>query len=722
VRAPALGLSAKLGISVLIAAVALLGALALLWVTGTRNNEALVEQSSQAILDNALSDLRLRGEVTLEHLSEELPNLVYFYDFSGLRSALAPVLARDDVEYVRVFDLEGRLIHDGTRVLERFGERMDDPLADDVIAALGETDEQPLAVWASDRLDLSRTLMLGSVPLGGVRIGLSRSAADQAVAREQAELTARLRARFESQMRWLLIAFSLLLLGAAAAAWLIARGLLQPIRALAAAADRIEQGQFEEVEGPVRRRDELGKLVHSFNRMTRGLRDHDREIRRLAYQDALTGLPNRLMFRELLDQAVAEQEHDFTGLGLLFIDLDDFKRINDTLGHDSGDAVLTEFARRLQTQTAAFVGQSESEPPVIARLGGDEFVALLTGSDVRERCTALARQILSGLHQPFRVGNRELFLSASIGVSSFPEDARTARQLLKCGDLAMYQAKLEGKNGLFFFRDHLTAAAEENLKLEQLLRESLARDRVDIHYQPVIELATGRVVGAEALLRWHHPDLGQVEPEQFIAVAESSTLIDELGRFVLERACRDAATWQAKQPGIRVGINVSGRQLLRRDLVHLVETSLAESGLPANRLSLELTESTLLHDRDLAAETLLALRERDINVWLDDFGTGFSGLNHLRQLRVSGVKIDRSFIADILTDPDDLALSSAIIAMAHSVGMRVIAEGVETPEQLEILRDNGCDLVQGFLLARPLPADEIADFRPDPAYFDSPDD
>lgn len=710
------GLGGKLAVAVMIAAVTLLGALALLWVTGTRNNEALVAQSSKTILDNALADLRLRGEVTLEHLSEVLPNLVYYYDFSGLGDALTPVLARPDVEYVRVYDLDGLLIHDGTRVLERFGERMDDPLADRVIAAMG-TPGKALAIWTDDRVDVSRTLMLGSVPLGGVRIGLSRAAADRAVALEQAQLEAQLRGRFDTQIRWLLAAFTLLLLGAAAAGWLVARGLLRPIRALAESADRLERGSFDQVEIPIDRRDELGKLVQSFNRMAVALRDHDREIRRLAYQDPLTSLPNRLMFRELLDQAVAGQEHRPGGLGLLFIDMDDFKRINDTLGHDVGDEVLSEFAQRLQRRASEFAGEYQGERPIIARLGGDEFVALVTGESVRERCTRLAHIILAGLHEPFQVGGRQLFLSASIGVSSFPEDARSARQLLKCGDLAMYQAKLEGKNGLFYYRDHLMHTAEENLKLEQALREALASEQVELHYQPVVEIDTGQMIGAEALLRWRHPELGDIEPERFIAVAESSTLIDELGRYVLEHACADAASWQAQRPGLRVGINISGRQLLRRDLTQLVDQALVDSGLPAESLSVELTESTLLHDRDLAAETLLALRSRGIHVWLDDFGTGFSGLNHLRQLRVSGVKIDRSFIADILTDPDDLALSSAIIAMAHSVGMRVIAEGVETVEQLDLLRERGCDLVQGFLLARPMPAAEIAGFRLDPALM-----
>lgn len=713
---PALGLRAKLAVSVLIAAVALLGALALLWFTGTRNNEALVAQSSEAILEHVLEDLQLRGEVTLEHLAEALPNLVYYYDFYGLYAALSPVLAREDVKYVYVFDLQGRLIHEGTRVLERFGEPMDDPFAERVVESIGNPGK-PLALWNERLVDVSRTLMLGSVPLGGVRVGLSRTLADQLVAQEQAELEATFRARFEAQIRWLLIAFTLLLIGAAVASWLVAQGLLRPVRALAAAADRLEHGQFDQVEVPVERNDELGKLVQSFNRMAVAVRDHDREIRRLAYQDPLTNLANRLMFRELLDQAVAEQEHELTGLGLLFIDLDDFKRINDTLGHDAGDVVLTEFSRRLQAQAMAFAGEHQTERPIIARLGGDEFVALLSGESVREQCSRLARAILSDLDTPFEVDDRRLFLSASIGVSSFPDDARSARQLLKCGDLAMYQAKLEGKNGLFYFRDYLTTTAEENLSVEQALREAIGRGEIDVHYQPVVELATGRMVSVEALLRWRHPELGEIEPEKLISVAESSTLIDELGAHVIDRACADAAGWQASQPGLRVGVNVSGRQLLRRDLARLVDGALTRSGLPAQCLSLELTESTLLDDRDLTTRTLLKLHSRGINIWLDDFGTGFSGLNHLRQLRVSGVKIDRTFIADILTDPDDLALSSAIIAMAHSVGMRVIAEGVESGEQLELLRQRGCDLVQGFLLARPMPASEIPDYRPDPRWF-----
>lgn len=713
---PVTGLGARLALAVLLIAAALLGALALLWSAGTRNNEQLVQQSSQAILDNALADLRLRGEVTLEHLCEVLPNLVYFHDFKGLGEALAPVLARPDVEYLQVYDLEGRLVHDGARVQERFGEPMDDPQAGPVIAADG-----PLALWSNEHLDLSRPLMLGSERIGGVRIGMSRAAADRVVAREQAELTGELRARFEPQIRRLFVVFSILLAGTALGAWLVARRLLRPIRALARAAERIEAGHLEPVATGAGRRDELGVLVEAFNRMVQAMRRHDHEIRRLAYQDPLTGLPNRLMFRELLDQAVAGQESGRDAVGLLFIDLDDFKRINDTVGHDAGDEVLTEFAQRLRRSIERPGTDPDSDIPVIARLGGDEFVALISGGPVRERCATLARTILDSLNEPFDAAGHRVILGASIGVAIHPDDAHSTRHLLKCGDLAMYQAKLEGKNGVYWYRDHLAAAAEENLQLEQELREALDGGRIEVRYQPLFCVATGRMIGAEALLRWQHPEHGAIPPERFIAVAEAGALIDDLGRMALERACTDAAAWQSRCPGLRVGVNISGRQLLKRNLADQIEQVLERTGLPPECLSLELTESMLLHDRDLTSRTLSRLRARGVNVWLDDFGTGFSGLSHLRQLQVSGVKIDRSFIADILDDPDDLALSSAIIAMAHSIGMRVVAEGVEQREQLELLRERKCDMVQGFLLARPMPAGAIPDYRPDPSLWRSDD-
>lgn len=715
-KRPALTLKRQLALTVALAALALVGVLAGLWYTGTRNNEALVEQSSDAIRQNALDSLVQRGRLSLDFLAESLPNLVYYYDLKGLRDTLSPLLEREDVRYAMVYDPAGRLLHDGRDLPEGFGEVMSDPLAAAVIAA-----EQPLVQWSDDVLDLSQPIMLGSVRIGGVRIGLSRFETDAIVVREQALLAEQLRQRFLAQMRRLVIAFALLLAIGIAVAVLVGRGLVRPIRALAAATDRLVEGRYDEIDLRSERSDELGVLIRAFDRMAHSLGQHDREIRRIAYQDALTGLPNRLMFRELLEQAIDTQARERGGLGLLFIDLDDFKRINDTLGHDVGDQVLGEFSQRLQALLARkdreSGGDSGDDKSLAARLGGDEFVTLVSGTAIRQQCQELAEGIIDSLERPFMIGGKSLFLSASIGITQFPEDARSSRHLLKCGDLAMYQAKLEGKNCLFWYSDHLTADAEESLRLEQALREAISQERLDVVYQPLFDLKTGRMIGAEALVRWSQAGYGEIPPERLIAVAEASSLIDDLGIYVLDRACRDAADWQLQWPGLRVGVNISGRQLLRRDLSELVDQSLARSGLPAGCLTLELTESSLLHDRGFTSQVLKRLRERGVSLWLDDFGTGFSGLGYLRQLQVHGVKIDRSFITDLSVDGDDLALTSAIIAMAHSIGMRVVAEGVESVEQLELLRQRNCDLIQGFLLARPMPAAEVPGYRPPPGLF-----
>jgi diguanylate cyclase (GGDEF)-like protein len=712
VKRPALTLKRKLASTVVLAALSLIAVLAGLWYTGIRNNNVVVEQSSEALRQNAQASLAQRGSLSLDFLAESLPNLVYYYDLKGLRDTIAPVLERPDVRHVMVYDRDGRLLHDGRGTPEGFGEIMSDALAAGVIGA-----ELPVAQWSDELLDLSRPIMLGSVHIGGVRIGLSRAETDALVVREQAQLAAQLRQRFLAQMRRVVIAFALLLAIGIAMAAMVGRSLVRPIRALAAATDRLVEGRYDEIDLHSERSDELGVLIRAFDRMAQSLEQHDREIRRIAYQDALTGLPNRLMFRELLEQAIDTQARERGGLGLLFIDLDDFKRINDTLGHDVGDQVLGEFAQRLQALLARNDQESGDDKSLAARLGGDEFVALVSGATVRQQCHELAEGIIDSLERPFVIGGKSLFLSASIGITQFPEDARSSRHLLKCGDLAMYQAKLEGKNCLFWYSDHLTADAEESLRLEQALREAIKHERLDVAYQPLFDLKTGRMIGAEALVRWSQAGQGDIAPERLIAVAEASSLIDELGIYVLDRACRDGASWQQQLPGLRVGVNISGRQLLRRDLSELVDQSLARSGLPAECLTLELTESSLLHDRGFTSQVLKRLRERGVSVWLDDFGTGFSGLGYLRQLQVHGVKIDRSFITDLPADGDDLALTSAIIAMAHSIGMRVVAEGVESVEQLELLRQRNCDLAQGFLLARPMRAAEVPGYRPPPGLL-----
>ena len=347
---------------------------------------------------------------------------------------------------------------------------------------------------------------------------------------------------------------------------------------------------------------------------------------------------------------------------------------------------------------------------MLARFGGDEFVILVEAEQARPLATRLAEVLVRELRVPLEIEGRQVFLGTSIGITLFPEDADSASALMKNGDIAMYQAKVAGKNGFRFHSRAMDHAVERRAHMEQELRGAWERGEVSVVYQPVCRTADGRVVGAEALLRWQHPVLGAIAPSAFIDVAEQSGLIDQLGPRVLRQACMEAARWiqEAGDSRLFVSVNVSPRQLRHGDLPDIVADCLRESGLPAPCLHLELTETALISDELQAAALLARLHGTGVKVWLDDFGTGFSGLSHLRRVPVDGLKIDRSFIADLQRDPDDLALTTAIIAMAHSLGITVVAEGVEKQSQYALLAERGCDLVQGYWLSHPLGATEFA--------------
>jgi diguanylate cyclase (GGDEF)-like protein len=711
------GLQQKLLAAFLVTALAVLLVLAGLWYAGSRSQLDLAEETAQAMREQALAGLEERGKLISEFLLKSLPNQLYYYDLQGLRQTARSALEEDDVEYVVIFDDEGRIVHDGSQALERFGEVMNDELAQAIV----DSDEL-LVQWTDRLVDISRPIQLGQETIGGVRVGLTRASSDALIAAQQREASQRVGDAFLFQLRMLLLGFLALLLVAAALTWLIGRGLIRPIRSLAAAVEDLEAGRFEsaQLEKPryQHRGDELGALIRSFSQMARSIQNHDQAIRKLAFQDTLTGLPNRLMFRELLDETIAECHDEKADaprpLGLMFIDIDNFKRINDTLGHDAGDDALIEVARRLRSSAESTTRDGGTDRTLIARLGGDEFVVLVSGGDVLQRCQRLAERILVALSRPFQMGEQRLKLSASIGITRYPDDAQTSKLMLKCGDLAMYQAKLSGKNGFAFYNEHLTHAADRTLLLEQDLRQAIEDHQIRVAYQPIIDPGSGRLVSAEALLRWHHPRLGDVPPEQFVAVAEASNLIENLGAQVVDIACRDAARWQNHLPGVRVAVNVSGQQLLKPGLDDRIFKAVQASGLDSRLLGIELTESSLLQDQFLASKMIETLRNRGVRIWLDDFGTGFSGLSHLRQVHVDGVKIDRSFVADLTDAGDDLALTSAIIAMAHSIGMKVIAEGVENDEQLALLKTHGCDYVQGFLFGRAMSAEALIEAFQEP--------
>lgn len=693
-----LGLRGKFVLSLLATTLLWVLVLGFAWNSSSRALDDVVRQGESAMREQGRNALSERGVQLASFLADALTNPVYYTDLMTVREVVRSALDQPDVDYVLVYDGQGRLLHDGSRDIPRFGQVMDDPLATAAISAVASKVQ-----WGSSGVDASAPIAIGDLRLGGVRVGLSLARTETALAQETGSARERLRQAFAGPAHVIAICVLILLSWVALSGWVVARGLVRPIRELAVSARAIERGRFE-AHPESARRDELGELIRAFARMSDSVRRHHHDIRKLAYHDSLTGLPNRLMFRELLDESMVERRSEGRGVALLFVDLDDFKRINDTLGHDAGDDVLIEFAGRLKLALDAVDPQAA---PVLARLGGDEFVALVPGRDARQAGEQAARALLERLKQPFVVGNHSLLVGASIGITVFPDDAHSSKLLLKHGDLAMYQAKQQGKSCYRFFAGHLTEAAEERLGLEHDLREALEAGELAVAYQPIHDLASGMLVGAEALLRWNHPRRGNVPPSIFVPIAESSGLIDALGDWVLDRACADCQAWQPLLPGMSVAVNLSGRQLQRSDLGQRVSATLARRRLAAELLHLELTESSLLHDEQLAFAALGQLRATGVRVWLDDFGTGFSGLSHLRRARVDGVKIDRSFITEILSDPEDLALASAIIAMAHSLGMQVIAEGVEAEAQFELLRGRGCDLAQGFWMSAAVTPEEL---------------
>ncbi|MGH8507600.1 MAG: sensor domain-containing phosphodiesterase [Gammaproteobacteria bacterium] len=433
-------------------------------------------------------------------------------------------------------------------------------------------------------------------------------------------------------------------------------------------------------------------------------RSRELQIHHLAYHDALTGLPNRVLLLDRLGQALAQAERDGVQIAVLYIDLDRFKTINDTLGHPAGDELLRQVASRLRTVLR--------EGDTVARLGGDEFVILLPHILAARDAAQVAAKALRAVSAPSTVLGQELNTTTSLGVSLFPKDGADAETLLKHADTALYQAKGRGRNQYQFFDALMNAQSHKRLLLENHLRRALERGELSLHYQPQINLRSNATVGVEALLRWQHPVRGMVSPDEFIPIAEETGCIAEIGEWVLRTACSQASTWQAAGlPPVRMAVNLSVRQLLRQfDLPALVGTALRDSGLAASKLDLEITESMLMADPEHAIEVLRALHGMDVQITVDDFGTGYSSLSYLKRLPLDRIKIDRSFVREIPADADDVAIVQTILAMAKQLQIGVVAEGVETLAQCRFLREQRCEEAQGYLFSQPLCAEDCAEF------------
>jgi diguanylate cyclase (GGDEF)-like protein len=419
----------------------------------------------------------------------------------------------------------------------------------------------------------------------------------------------------------------------------------------------------------------------------------------LAHHDALTGLVNRYNLENRLDQALLSAHRDNLRVAVMFIDMDRFKTINDSLGHYVGDQLLIEVGRRLH--------DCVRESDIVARLGGDEFIVVLTRITDEMDAAPLADKILRSLGQPYVFDGKEMHTSPSIGIAVYPSDGEDGPTLMKNADTAMYHAKDHGRNNVQYFTSAMNAAASERLGLENDLHQALRSGQMYLHYQPQVHAHDGRCFGVEALARWRHPLLGDVSPLKFIPIAEESGLIEALGNWVLEEACRQLGAWRAEGIGdLRMAVNLSAQQLRSPGLVQAVDALLKRHGLKGSDLELEITESVAMENPERAIGQLQGLRDLGIQLAIDDFGTGYSSLAYLKRLPIQVLKLDRTFVRDIETDPSDAEISAATLALAHNLDLKVTAEGVESEAQRDYLLRHQCDFMQGFLFSKPLPAEE----------------
>jgi len=448
--------------------------------------------------------------------------------------------------------------------------------------------------------------------------------------------------------------------------------------------------------------------------LRRLVRNSIEENRSLALYDALTGLPNRRKYQEQLEKAITRAEWTGEVVATCFIDLDEFKRVNDTLGHRAGDQLLMDVAKRILSvvRPSDWVGRPSGDASVedvsVSRLGGDEFTLILTGMEVDHDVGRVAHRIVEALRKPYTLDGQETRVTASLGIAIYPNDGKDAESLLRNADTAMYSAKSHGRNGYRFYSSSMNEEAERKLELVRRLRRAIANDEFTLCFQAIREAASGKTRAAEALIRWQDPEEGLIAPDEFIPVAEDAGLIIAIGSWVLRAACEQARRWQLEGfQRIRISVNVSGHQIRQPDFVNKVATALQETGLSPEDLELEITESTIMQEDEATDRAFRQLHELGVLIALDDFGTGYSSLSYLRRFRIHRLKIDKSFVDRIPDNSEDMAVTSAIIAMAHQLHLSVVGEGVETIEQAQALTGLGCNELQGYLFSRPLPAPEF---------------
>ena len=674
-------------------------------------------------LSDEQTRVRTQGMTVVSMLAEWAEPAVLHGDRVAL-AQIAKSLAGDrDVAYVAILDKDGK-----TLFANAFGDLpvpakpIDLPGPEITVSAVQENANHrylefiaPIARSKTDPLILRPGVTVEQPNTGGyVRVGMTL---DRSLAQMRGNLLGAL------TVVAVLVAVAIVL------TLLLTRRLVAPIHQMMRAARRVGAGRLDVFLSP-KTGDELGLLTQTFNQMIQRLAQSKAEVAtyqrtleekvalrtkeleiataqayKLAQHDILTGLPNRALLNQRLKQIVAQAARDSEQIACLFLDFDHFKRINDTLGHDAGDQLLQAVAQRLTNAVR--------ESDTVARLGGDEFVVILPSLDPGKatfEIMAVLTRVRESFLAPFRLGEQTPTLTCSVGVSIYPIDADDPSGLIKQADTAMYAAKDAGRNGYRFFTADMNTRVQARLQLKTDMRRGLMDDEFFLVYQPQIDMGSGRACGVEALLRWRDPERGVIGPNEFIPIAEESGMIQALGARVLRDSCRQVMTWHCNNMLLRLSVNLSVQQLQHDDWLSIVDDALNTSGLPARYLDLEITESVIITHPDKAVATLIKLKQMGVSITVDDFGTGYSSLSYLARLPIQSVKIDQRFVRGLEQNRNDEAITQAIIALSHSLGLKVIAEGVETVAQFEFLRAHGCEEAQGFLISRPLEAPALREW------------
>ncbi len=665
-----------------------------------RNSTSEITDISAGALEEELTrELIQRGVVTASFLSENLAQALYRFDMQSMHQLIRGVTEQNDLVYVQIHDVSRRVVHDGTLEIASYGTELP-PIED----AGGVR-------FDSGLVEVYRPIAYAGQRIGGVRVGLSRAQIAGEISSMKTSMLGVSAKGMRTTLMSAVVTAILFVIAGMVLAVVVSRGLARPIRRLVEEASRIGSGQFSDTV-PIERSDEIGELAAAFREMSRNLRASDGEVRYLAYHDSLTRLPNRARLKQFLAEAVVRARRNAERVALFFIDLDDFKRVNDTLGHKAGDKLLKEFSQRLRDSLREMdhivPDAEDGQRDMIARLGGDEFTVVLENVQDSRGIALVAQRILDALQRPVLLAGQEVVVGASIGITVFPDDGDGVDSLLKNADVAMFQAKERGKNHFQFYNQSMDQTAGQRLALESDLRHALERNELRVYYQAIMDTTTGAVIGVEALSRWHHGAHGSIPTEMFVPLAEESGMIVEFDEWCLRAAARDVK--RLHSTGFRnlfSTVNISSVHFREQRLAEIVTEVLHEYDLPPRCLRLELTEKTIMRNTRRAAEVLVQLEALDVGVWIDHFGAGYSSLTHLTKLPISGLKIDQEFVRRIGRGSNDRTVIATIIAMGHSLGMLVSADGVEDQEQYDFVSKAGCDAVQGHYFSRAMPLDEL---------------